>query len=129
MNHIVRYWLPVIAWCVVIFVQSAFSTPDVMPDVPNIDKLLHVGAYALLGFLVGRAFGATPGWDGKPLWLIVLSTLFATLYGMSDEWHQSFVAARTAETADLWADAAGGLIGGIVYTSLKRPGRFRRPPD
>ncbi|RJQ76698.1 MAG: VanZ family protein [Desulfobacteraceae bacterium] len=111
------YWLPVIVWCAVIFAQSAFSTPDLVPDVPNIDKFLHAGVYGLLGFLLARAFGAIPGWSGKSLRLIASATIFTALYGLSDEWHQSFVAARTAEAADLMADLVGGFIGGLAYVS------------
>jgi len=36
--------------------------------------------------------------------------LVATLYGMSDEWHQSFVHGRDASGFDVLADAAGALL-------------------
>jgi VanZ family protein len=37
------------------------------------------------------------------------------LYGVSDEWHQSFVAGRNPSAADLAADVAGIVLG---YTAV-----------
>jgi len=36
--------------------------------------------------------------------------LVATLYGISDEWHQGFVHGRDASGFDVLADAAGALL-------------------
>jgi VanZ family protein len=106
-----RYWLPPLLWCAIIFIQSAFATPDVVPHWPYLDKLLHAGVYALLGLLLYRALGSLPGLRDQRRWLVMMATLLTTLYGLSDEWHQSFVAQRSAEAADLAADFIGGIVG------------------
>lgn len=115
MRVFLRYWLPLITWCAFIFIQSAFATPDVVPHWRFMDKLLHTGGYALLGFLFCRALNRAPRLRDRACWLMVLGTLLTGLYGVSDEWHQSFVPARTADVLDVAADLAGGMIGSALF--------------
>lgn len=109
-----KYWLPVIALCAAIFVQSSFPSPDLGPSFPLKDKVMHMAAYGVLAALVYRACRAT--WSGKlsPLQLLLISVFFASIYGASDEFHQSFVAFRKADAMDGVADAAGSILGALV---------------
>ena len=68
------------------------------------DKLYHAGAYSIMGLLAWRSFKplVTP-----PIILALLSIAFCSLYGLSDEWHQSFVAGRESDIADWVADTSG----------------------
>ena len=44
------------------------------------------------------------------------AVLLAVGYGVTDEWHQSFVPGRTPELRDLLADAVGSTFGaGVVW--------------
>ncbi|MBW2513967.1 MAG: VanZ family protein [Deltaproteobacteria bacterium] len=104
------YWLPLIFYCLLIFVQSCYPTTQSLPSIPYMDKLVHAGGYSLLGFLFYRAFQTTRI-RGRAVMLILLSAFSATLYGISDEIHQYFVLSRTADIADVIADAAGGVVG------------------
>lgn len=106
-------WLPAVLWMAVIFAASSFSRADGEPGIGPWDKLAHLVAYGILGWLIARAMfeGRRITWAG-----VVLVTLLATLYGMSDEFHQSFVPGREVSAGDLAADAAGALLGaGILY--------------
>lgn len=116
---LVFHWLPVIVWCTIIFVQSAFATPKVVPDWPDFDKVLHAGVYGLLGFLFCRALGAHPRLSRRSIPLLVLAALCTALYGLSDEWHQSFIPARTADAMDLLADLVGGILGSLAFLGLR----------
>jgi len=118
MKSFVRYWLPAIALCVVIFWQSCFATPDVLPGWPFQDKVIHGGVYGLLAALWVRAFNTLKGFRGRRRLLLITGIALATLYGLSDEWHQSFVPARTADPFDLLADFCGSIIGSWVYLRL-----------
>ena len=109
-SRFTRYWLPVIVYCTAIFIQSSFPTTEQLPSWPFLDKILHVAAYALLGFLVFRAL-ATGHLTNNLNLALIISALFAGLYGLSDEWHQSFVPGRSAEAADALADLIGGMLG------------------
>lgn len=109
------YWLPPMALCAVIFIQSSFPTPHMGPSFPLKDKVLHMLAYGLLSVLCFRACRVT--WpDRLSLFqMLLVSTLFAVLYGLSDELHQAFVPARHADGYDLLADFVGGILGGTIY--------------
>ena len=107
------YWLPVVLYCLLIFIQSSYPATESLPSFPHMDKLAHAGAYALLGFFFFRAFRTTSV-GKKTVWLVIFSALSATLYGISDEIHQYFVPSRTADVLDMAANTAGSVIGAIA---------------
>lgn len=105
------YWLPVIAYCLIIFIQSSFASPPVGPRIPHMDKLLHLAGYALLSILFLRAYLNASGLARRPILAMLCAFLSAALYGVSDELHQSLVSARQAEILDLVADTVGSAMG------------------
>jgi len=112
------YWLPVILLCVAIFVQSALPSPEGLPPIPYLDKILHFIGYFILGALFFRAFNHTLKKQRTLIQLIFYSILSATLYGISDEFHQYFVAVRQFDPMDILADFLGSVIGVILYSRL-----------
>jgi VanZ family protein len=89
------------------------------PQFPGQDKLLHLVAYTIMSVLVCRALATLRSM--RSLWTICLAGILVTvLFGLSDEWHQSFVPGRNAEGWDLAADAAGALLGAAVYSWRRR---------
>jgi len=110
------YWLPVIIYCALIFFQSSRPVPESIPAIPHLDKLLHAGAYALLGAMFLRAYRTT-ALGGKLQYIITLSILSAGLYGISDEFHQYFVPYRSADILDALADIAGSTIGAFSFAA------------
>ncbi|MDX1707556.1 MAG: VanZ family protein [Desulfobacterales bacterium] len=107
-------WLPLIAACVAIFIQSSFRGPERMPEVRFLDKLLHFGVYAVLGILFYRAYETLPLKDNRRL-LIFFSIISAIFFGISDEIHQYFVPFRHAELLDVMANCAGSISGVFFY--------------
>jgi len=71
------------------------------------DKLYHAGAYSIMGLLAWRAFKS---FLDLPIILAMLSIAFCSLYGLSDEWHQSFIMGRESEVADWVADTSGAFM-------------------
>jgi VanZ family protein len=100
-----------------IFIQSSHPSPDITPHWPYFDKVLHFTAYALLGALFLRAFNTTQIKQNLKL-IIVLSILLSSLYGISDEIHQSFVPYRTADAMDALADILGSIIGVYIFYQI-----------
>jgi VanZ family protein len=114
LRHAVLSWSLLAAYCLLIFVQSSFPSPDMGPELPGQDKLIHLAAYAVLGVLACRAFATLPCLKGTFV-LFMAAFIFTLVFGLSDEWHQSFVPGRMADGWDLLADAAGALLGAAGY--------------
>lgn len=122
--RLVWLWGPVAGAMAVIFTLSAMSAPPQPVQVS--DKTEHFVGYGVLGAVTLRATagGALSGLSGgaaAAAWTI------ATLYGASDEFHQSFVPGRTPDLYDLLADATGaaGAIGALWASGIIV--RSRRP--
>jgi VanZ family protein len=104
-------WGPVVLHMAVIFAASSTASPDVLPG-RFIDKIAHMAIYALLGALITRALSG--GCLSATTWRdVVFAVVLSTLYGVSDEWHQSFVPDRTPDVMDLVADALGAGAGAL----------------
>lgn len=95
------------------------------PAVVNIDKFAHFTVFGLLATLVARSPGCGLGWR---------SVLAVSLFGVADEFRQSFTPGRFVEFADWMADTAGALVAVSLYRGwpayrrlLETPLRLRRP--
>ncbi len=89
------------------------------------DKLAHAAIYAVLGILL---LGAMPLHAGRYSWRqITVSALIASIYGISDELHQSFMPGRSAEVGDWLADSAGALVAVVLFAWLVRHRRLLKP--
>ena len=104
------YWVPIAVYCLLIFLQSSYPSPEQTPDLPFMDKIMHTAGYAVLAFLFYRGF-RTLRIGNRAVLLIFLSSMSATLYGLSDEFHQHFVVYRDADVMDVAADTLGSIIG------------------
>jgi VanZ family protein len=101
-------WGPVVAQMAAIFLFSSLHDPA--PLIPGgiTDKGGHFIGYALLGALMLRALAG--GRLAAITWRLALAALaLSSLYGISDELHQVFVAGRSPEVLDWVADSAGAL--------------------
>ena len=88
-------------------------------------KAAHFGAYAILGLLAARAFGTSTHSLLRRRWFMV-SLLLVCLYALSDEYHQSFVASRTASLYDSMIDVVGGLTALVLTALWKTRQRLRQ---
>jgi VanZ family protein len=101
----------------VLFAASSASDTSAVPAVFS-DTVLHLGAYAALGVTVFRAL-AGARFEGMTRARALAAVLFCILYGVSDEFHQSFVPGRTPDVRDLATDAVGAAIGAGALLLLK----------
>ena len=79
---------------------------------PPWDKLAHALTFMVVGFTAGLATGSR----GKQL--VIHCVIGATAIGAMDEWHQVYLAGRSAGWDDLVADAAGGLLGAALLGGM-----------
>lgn len=99
MKRLLSLWVPVFAWCAVIYAFSA--TPDLSSglsyDFP-LRKAGHMAVFAILWALARRPLG--DGWG----------FVFSVFYAMADEYHQTFVPGRHGAWTDVLIDGAGALL-------------------
>ena len=75
-----------------------------------------MAAYFILGSLARRCFS---DFLIKPVSVVIVSLSFCSLYGASDEWHQSFVPGRDADILDWLADTLGASIA-LTYLHFRK---------
>lgn len=108
-----RLWLwgPVVIQMAVIFYLSSLHEPPLPSDIS--DTSGHFLGYALLGALMLRAVAG--GRLPAITWRLALAAVaLSSLYGASDEVHQSFVAGRSPEVLDWAADSMGAVAAAAV---------------
>lgn len=110
-------WAPAVVWAGVIFFLSGRSDPDVPGwTPPGADKVAHLALYAVLGATLARAWLRTVA-PGRGHWVPLL---MGVLFGLSDEWHQSFVPGRRPSAGDVLADILGLACGYVAALHLFR---------
>ena len=121
-NKFVRWAAPV-AWMGLIFFLSAQSTlPDLTHGRPDLQDIAgHFTVYAVLGLLWQRAL-AGAGVRHAAWWAFAI----AVLYGVSDEFHQSFVPGRAPDPFDVATDAAGAAVMLGVVSAIYKARQARR---
>ncbi|HTO04683.1 MAG TPA: VanZ family protein [Opitutus sp.] len=108
-----RAWLWPLLVALLIFGVSSRSHVPTPGLIPNFDKLAHFSVYGLLGTLLVRT-----QWGGR--WAPLVALVIASLYGVTDEVHQSYVPGRSTEFADWLADTAGAAVAIFMYARWSR---------
>lgn len=106
-----KFWLPVILWAGVIFTfssQPTIQTTDFFLGDFILKKTAHLIEYAILAILIFRGLVNSDVNRNKAL---IFSILIAFLYGISDEFHQSFTPGREPKLRDVIIDTIGATIG------------------
>jgi VanZ family protein len=103
-------WAAVLAYMGLIFWLSSRTTEPLPMWFPQQDKLYHFLGYNVLGFLIAHA--TAKGSHKKRFWI---AFALASVYGITDELHQSFVPGRDCSFWDWLADTAGAWGGAYLY--------------
>ena len=116
----VLIWLPAVAWAGLIFFLS--SQPDETFEKLGLQgQLLSIGGHLVVYFVlmvllvVALRFSS----DLSSRQITIVAFLIVALYGLSDEYHQSFVPGRTATIDDWIVDLVGAAIAWIILLRLK----------
>ncbi len=108
----IRYLVPVLLYCLLIFTFSAQPAVGVSND-----KLIHVLAFAGMGFLFFRFFKSRKLSFREAY---AFAVLFTILYGIGDEVHQFYVPGRSSDVFDILADSIGAILGAPLYELFYR---------
>jgi predicted adenine nucleotide alpha hydrolase (AANH) superfamily ATPase len=120
-NKTIRTSLPIL-WMGLIFYLS-HQPYDFFPiKITNIQQIAaHIFLYAVLAYLI---VGAVIGWKKWRIKNILLfSIFFSIFYGITDEYHQSFIPGRYVSFADLFFDSVGAFWGAFLYYLLRAKGK------
>ncbi|HEY3661514.1 MAG TPA: VanZ family protein [Candidatus Udaeobacter sp.] len=142
MKSFLKYWLPLLIWLGVIFVNSSSAMsaehtsrhivpfllwlkPGMSPQTTWIilvfaRKCAHVVEYTVLALLLWRALRSVPLLRTKTLMAFGAAFLGSALFAASDEFHQTFVQSRTPSVRDVLLDVAGALLGLLIGASFAR---------
>jgi len=107
----------------IFFASSQTHIPDLPAGLSN--HTGHFFAYGVLGASALRAFAGV-SWAGVAGLPALKATVLASLYGVTDELHQVFVANRFPGADDWVADTLGALTGVGLVLLLARIRRSRR---
>ena len=111
-TSLLRY-VPAVLWMGLTFWLS--SSPDIQGAAswidlrPPLDKVAHALSFGILALLFYLATGRA-----------LLSVLLASLYGVTDEFHQSLVPGRDADLFDWLADTLGAALAVSAVLALTR---------
>ena len=134
MIRLLKNWLPVCLWMLVIFTISSdmgsaantsrylvpflhWLNPTIsQASVEQIHFIVrkggHLSEYAILATLLFFALRRSllPSFQGARWKSAALSLFISAIYAAGDEFHQSFVGSRTAAFSDVMIDTSGALI-------------------
>jgi len=109
----IHRWVAVAVWASVIFGASSLHGSQV-PG--RFGALAHFLEYAVLGVLVAGALRV----DHAQSRSAVLGVTLASLYAITDEFHQAFVPGRVPDPLDWGTDTLGALCGVVVMLLASR---------
>lgn len=149
MLRFLRYWLPLLVWLGVIFLDSTdlmsaahtsrfivpflrWLKPDISPETLAsihfiIRKCAHLSEYAILALLLLHASISMTNVK-RSTWILYASVWVACfLVAATDEFHQTFVASRDASAMDVIIDGAGAILGLLIAAVFAR--RFQQSSE
>jgi len=106
--------IPLLIYWPLIFVLAHVPVPQLVREAGVSDKIIHFIAYLSLVFLLWFAISPDRkvSWRRAAVWWVLLVTVW---YGVVDEVLQSFVAGRSCDVRDFFADLAGVTTGLILF--------------
>ena len=111
-EHTSRFLTPLLHWW----------NPDISPAVVAqvhffVRKATHLTEYAILAVLLCRALRV---WIEKFWRRVALTLAPVMIFAAADEFHQSFVASRSASIGDVLLDCGGMLLGLMICATTWR---------
>jgi VanZ family protein len=80
----------------------------------GLDKVVHFAAYAALAFSLAL-WPKAETWRKHPVRTVLLIITIASVYGVIDELHQSYVPGRDSSVYDWIADTLGAGFGAAAF--------------
>jgi len=114
MMNILRI-IPAILVMTALFMLSTLPGNDpLLNSIHLSDKIEHFIAYFVLG-ITFCIWVPSKKWLAKPIIYGIFVVVLCTLFGVSDEYHQTFVPGRSGDLYDLAVDSAASIIAVFAY--------------
>lgn len=110
LTKLTKFWIPPILWALIIFSFSSFTVghaTEIYWKDFIVKKTAHIFEYGIFATLLYRAMINSGIKNKKSMWLAVV---IACLYGITDEFHQSFTPGREPTLRDVLIDTLGASI-------------------
>ncbi len=108
--------LVLLSYMALIFVLSVKPAPEGIPGFWQMDKLIHAGVYAVMGFIALGVTGRLAAAEKRRAALYAF--LISFIFGGSMEVLQSFIPAREGSFYDCIANGVGAFIGVYVFAAI-----------
>jgi VanZ family protein len=112
-------YFPLIIYWIILLIATSIPTDDFPRILLSVgDKIKHFIAYAILAGYLTLAFAVQERvkWLSKNI--VIYAIIVASLYGIIDEFHQSFIPGRFFEMYDWLADILGAIAGSNIINLL-----------
>jgi VanZ family protein len=150
-HNLLKAWTAAILWLIVIAIEStnlasSNNTSRILYPLLHylfgldmlsfehwhffIRKGGHVVGYAILSILAFRAWRETFPARGNPSWTVrwsAIAILMTAFVASLDEWHQSFIPARTGRWQDVVLDTCAGIAAQVLIFLWLKALRKQRP--
>ncbi|MDR2584183.1 MAG: VanZ family protein [Fibromonadaceae bacterium] len=114
MKNVLRK-IPAILVMAALFTLSTLPGNDpILNSVHLSDKIEHFIAYFVLG-ITFCIWIPSKNWFARPVFYGVLVIVLCTLFGISDEYHQTFVPERSGDLYDLTVDFVASVSAVFAY--------------
>ena len=111
---------PLVTYWIILFIGTSIPSDHLSLVVDIGDKLKHLLAYLILGFLLSLNLHFQQKWEHLSANAFIYAFVICLFYGAVDELHQLIVPNRSAEFLDWLADAFGSIIGVLSAMFLLR---------
>lgn len=109
----IKLWSPVILSMGIIFYTSSIPGKEIPSLFNNQDIVYHILVFLILAYFFARALKNTMA-QLSIRKVIIFTLIFGIMYGISDEFHQSFVPNRSVSAYDVFIDGVGSFLGGLI---------------
>jgi len=118
-NKKITVYFPLVFYWILLIIATSLPSKDI-PNLKISDKIEHLLAYLVLGFLFNLAVIFQNKFKLLKKYSFLSTVVFLSIYAIIDELHQIFIPGRVCSFLDWGADTIGILLGVLVtYIFIK----------
>ena len=118
-QHKTLWWALFVVWLAAVFYASSLAGDEVGKYLPTFawHKFAHFVAYSAGAVILALCLRFSTAWSWKKI--AIVSVVVVSIYGATDEFHQSFTPGRGPAVRDWAIDTVSGMLGVGVLLLVK----------